>query len=85
MTDGRALFVVRFGRTDDGGCGDVIDCTQVKEIGGLASYSLREGVAAGGPANPGVNVAVFAASDREAITEARTRGDAYGRSHRGSA
>jgi hypothetical protein len=81
MTDGRALFIVRFRQTDDGGCGDVIDCTQVNEIGGLASYPLREGVATGGPANPGVNVALFAASDREAIAEARTRGDAYGRAH----
>lgn len=78
MTDGRTLFIVRFGRSDDGGCGDVIDCTQVREVGGLASYPLREGVATSGPVNPGVNVALFAAFEREAIAEARTRGDAYG-------
>lgn len=80
MSDGRALFIVRLGRADDGGSGDVIDCTRVNEIGALASYPLREGVATGGPANPGVNVAVFAASEREAIAEARMRGNAYGRS-----
>ncbi len=85
MTDERALFIVRFGRADDGGSGDLIDCTRVNEIGGLSSFPIREGVATGTPANPGINVAVFAASEREAITEARTRGDAYGRSHRGSA
>lgn len=82
MTDGRALFIVRFGQAGDGGCGDVLDCTQVRDVGGLASYPLREGVATGGPANPGVNVAVFAASEREAIRDARKRGDAYARAHR---
>lgn len=78
MTDGRALFIVRFGRTDDGGCGDLIDRTQVRDVGGLASYPLREGVAAGDPEHPGVNVAIFAASDREAIEGARNRAEAYG-------
>ncbi len=40
---------------------------------------FREDVAISSPGNPGVNVALYAASDREAIEEARKRADAYGR------
>ncbi len=79
MPEDRVLFIVRFGEAGDGGCGDVIDCTPIRNIGGLANYPLWEDVAISGPANPGVNVALYAASDREAIEEARKRADAYGR------
>ena len=79
MTDGRVLYIVRFGRAGDGECGDLIDCTPIRNVGGLANYPLREGVATRGPVHPGVNVAVFAASDRKAIEEARHRADVYGR------
>jgi len=78
MADGRILYIVRFGQAGDGGCGDLIDCTPIRNVGGLANYPLREDVATGGPANPGVNVAIFAASDREAIEAARNRAEAYG-------
>lgn len=85
MPEDRILFIVRFDRAGDGGCGDLIDCTPVRNVGGLANYPLREGVAAGGPEHPGVNVAILAASDREAIEAARNRAEAYGRAHRNSA
>jgi hypothetical protein len=84
MTDERVLFIVQFERTHDGGCGDVVACTQVQAMGGLGAYQVREEVVTEGPTNPGVNVSVFAATEHEAITEARTRGDAYGRAHSGS-
>jgi len=85
MPEDRILFVVRFDQDSDGGCGDLIDCTPVRNVGGLANYPLREGVATGGPANPGVNVAILAASDSEAIEAARNRAEAYGLAHRNSA
>lgn len=85
MTAGRAFFIVRFERARDGGCGDLIDCTQVRKVGGLASYPLRDGVATSGPPAPRVNVAIHAGSEPEAAAEARTRGDAYARAHRTTA
>lgn len=73
------LYIVRFAQGDDGRSGDLIDCTPIRNVGGLATYPLREGVATGGPEHPGVNVTIFAASDREAIDAARNRAEAYGR------
>lgn len=76
MTDGRDLYIVRIERVRDGGSGDVVDCTRVDELGGLATYPLREGIAA---AERGVNVAVRAASEPDALADARERGNAYTR------
>lgn len=78
MTDDRDLFIVRFARDRAGVGGDPVDCTRVDELGGLATYPVREGVAA---AEHGINVAVRAASETEAVSHARERADAYVRAH----
>lgn len=79
MTEDCVLYIVRFAQGDDDRSGDLIDCTPIRNIGGLATYPLREGVAA---VDRRVNVAIFAAAEREAIEGARTRGYAYVGEHR---
>lgn len=77
MMDGQ-MYCVRFRRADDGGCGELVSVNPWS----WDRDRFREEVFTNGPADAGVNVTVKAVTAEEAITEARKRGNAYGRKQR---